>query len=488
MRLKPWRPWLEQAGLVALVIVLGLALGLTLWNPQRLPLTVALVASAFALLLVTLDPLLGLAAWIAISPFAPFLNLDIHLGEAIPDLALTRLAAGWGIVLLAAQAATRRRRLAPPNLLDATLFVFGVAIILSGLASIFGPSAGVQTAFDAYLLPFLAYALARNLVQTRRAARVVQITLVVIGAYLAFLVLQEQATGRVLFALDTVQFTYGTGLRRVVSLLGNPIFFGIPLAFSVVAGLLLLMAEKRRRGQALIVLLLLAFVAAAFYTYNRASWAGVVLGVLTPSLFFARLRRIVLPALAALALVGVLLWPTLSQQPIIKERLAYEDSVNDRLNNVNVALTLWRQSPVFGIGYGSFGLTALDQGLLPRIAKYVPAPHNSYLFVLTSGGLLALVPYLLSFAVIAFDLWRFGRRLRRAVRPSSPRSQSNRAPRDDPEVRARRGMVIGGWAILLIMVSTSLTYDVATGTLTSLMFYFFMGAVYGVAEHADTHV
>ncbi len=44
--------------------------------------------------------------------------------------------------------------------------------------------------------------------------------------------------------------------------------------------------------------------------------------------------------------------------------------------------------------------------------------------------------------------------------------------------------MIGGWAMLLIMVSTSLTYDVATGTLTSLMFYFFMGAVYGVADDA----
>ena len=41
-----------------------------------------------------------------------------------------------------------------------------------------------------------------------------------------------------------------------------------------------------------------------------------------------------------------------------------------------------------------------------------------------------------------------------------------------------------GWAVLLIMLGTSLTYDVATGTLTSLMFYFFMGAVYGMAEHA----
>ena len=106
-RLKPWLtwwPWLERAALIAFVIVLGLALGITLWNPQRLPLTVALVAVAAALLLVTLDSLLGLAAWIAISPFAPFLNLDIHLGEAIPDLALTRLAAGWAVVLLVAQA------------------------------------------------------------------------------------------------------------------------------------------------------------------------------------------------------------------------------------------------------------------------------------------------------------------------------------------------------------------------------------------------
>ncbi len=465
-----WWPWLQRATLATSVVALGLALGLSLWDAQRLPLTVALVAAAFALLLVTLDPLLGLAAWIAISPFAPFLNLDIHLGAGIPDLALTRLAAGWAVVLLLAQAARRQRRLAPPNLLDATLLLFGAAIILSGLTSVYGASAGVQAAFDAYLLPFLAYALARNLARTPRAARFVLLTVVVIGAYLAFLVVQEQATGRVLFALDTVQFSYGAGLRRVVSLLGNPIFFGIPLAFSVVAGSLLLAAEKRRCAQILLVLLLLAFVVAAFFTYNRASWAGVALGAIVLALFFGRLRRVMLPTLAALALVGVLTWPLLSQQPIIKERLADEDSVNDRLNNVTVALTLWRQAPIFGIGYGSFGLVALDQGLLPRIAKYIPAPHNSYLFVLTSGGLLALVPYLLSFAVIAFDLWRFGRRT---------------LPDDAGAARrAARHMIAGGWAMLLIMVSTSLTYDVATGALTSLMFYFFIGAVYGVVEHA----
>ena len=465
---SPWWPWLQRTALAAGIVTLGLALGLTLWDAQRLPLTVALVAVAFALLLVTLDPLLGLAAWIAISPFAPFWNLDIHLGAGIPDLALARLAAGWAVILLLAQAARRRRRLALPNLLDVTLLLFGAAIVLSGLSSVYGASAGVQAAFDAYLLPFLAYVLARNLVQTPAAARLVLLTLVIIGAYLAFLVLQEQATGRVLFALDTVQFTYGTDLRRVVSLLGNPVFFGIPLAFSVVACLLLLTTEKRRLAQGLIVLLMLAFVVAAFYTYNRASWAGVALAVVVLSAFFGRLRRTLLPALVMLTLVGVLSWPILSQQPIIKERLADEASVEDRLNNVTVSLALWRQAPLFGIGYASFGLAALDQGLLPRIAKYVPAPHNSYLFVLTSGGLLALIPYLLSFAVIAFDLWRFGRR----------------APPGAAAPRVLHSMIAGGWAILLIMLGTSLTYDVATGTLTSLMFYFFMGAVYGMAEHA----
>lgn len=464
----PWWLWLQRAALLLAIIALGIGLGLALWDAQRLPLTVALIATAFALLLVTLDPLLGLAAWIAISPFAPFWHLDIHLGAGIPDLALARLAAGWAVVLLLAQAARRRRSLAPLNLFDVTLLLFSAAILYSGLNSVHGASAGIQAGFDAYLLPFLTYALARNLARTPGHSRLVLLTLVFIGAYLAFLVLQEQATGRVLFALDTVQFTYGVGLRRVVSLLGNPVFFGIPLAFSLTAGLLLLIEEERRLGRGLIALLMLAFTVAAFYTYNRASWAGAALGVVVISLFFGRLRRIVLPTLIALALIGVLVWPLLSQQPVIQERLTDEASIEDRLNNVNVALTLWRQNPLFGIGYNSFGLAALDQGLLPRIAKYVPAPHNSYLFVLTSGGLLALIPYLLSFAVIAFDLWRLGRRI----------------PPDSAHGRSAQRLIAGGWAALLIMVSTSLTYDVATGTLTSLMFYFFTGAIYAQAEHA----
>ncbi|MBK6431094.1 hypothetical protein [Candidatus Amarolinea dominans] len=59
------------------------------------------------------------------------------------------------------------------------------------------------------------------------------------------------------------------------------------------------------------------------------------------------------------------------------------------------------------------------------------------------------------------------------------------APRlAQPTRRVLHSMIAGGWAVLLIMLGTSLTYDVATGTLTSLMFYFFMGAVYGMAEHA----
>ncbi len=463
--------WLQQTVLIFGIVALGLLLGRSLWDAQRLPLTVAFIMNAFVLLLVTRHPLLGTIAWIVLYPFAPFWNLDIHLGEGVPDLGMARLAAGWTIFLLLVRAARRRIRLAPPIFIELILLLVAVVILASGLTSVYGPSAGIQAAFDAYLLPFLAFFLARQMTRRPADLRLVYIGVLLIGLYLAFLILQEQATGRVLFALDTVQFTYGTGLRRVVSLLGNPIFFGVPLAFSIVAALLLLPptspASPTRTFTLFIALIIfIVFIIAAYYTYNRASWAGIVLGVLIVALFEPRWRRFVVPTLVVIAVAGALAWPVLSQLPVIQERLTDEASVTDRLNNVTVALTLWRQSPLFGQGYASFGQLALEQGLLPRIAKYIPAPHNSYLFVLVSGGLVALVPYTLSFVMIALDLWRFTRRI-----AHSASAQQRRA-------------VAGGWAILIIMTSTAVTYDVATAALTSLMFYFFMGAVYGIAAQS----
>lgn len=338
--------WLRVAGrlvLALLVCALGVLIGLTLWDPARLPLTVALISVTAVLLLVTINPLLGLGVWVALSPFATVWNLDIHLGAGIPDLALTRLAAGWTLVLLVARATLGYRRLARVNALDVVMLVFAAGILLSAFASTLGAVSAIQGVFDAYVLPMLVYALARNLVEDARGARWIAGIVMVIGAYLAFLVLQEQITGVALFAPDTVQLTYGTDLRRVVSLLGNPAFFGIPLAFALAVAMVAFTWQTTLRGRVLLATLAMTFAVAGFFTYNRASWLGLVLGLVVVSLYDRRWWRFLLPVVVVVGLILALRWPEISQHPLVSDRLLREESVEDRLTNVNAAVTLWQQ-------------------------------------------------------------------------------------------------------------------------------------------------
>jgi O-antigen ligase len=468
--------WLRGAGrlvLALLVCALGVLIGLTLWDPARLPLTVALISVTAVLLLITINPLLGLGVWVALSPFAIAWNLDIHLGAGIPDLALTRLAAGWTLVLLVARTTLGYRRLVRVNALDVVMLVFAAGILLSAFASTLGAVSAIQGVFDAYVLPMLVYALARNLVDDARGARWIAGVVLAIGAYLAFLVLQEQITGVPLFAPDTVQLSYGTDLRRVVSLLGNPVFFGIPLAFAMVVAMVALNWQTTLRGRVLLATLAMTFAVAGFFTFNRASWLGLVVGLVVVSLYDRRWWRFLLPVVVVAGLILALRWPEISQHPLVSDRLLREESVDDRLTNVNAAVALWQQHPVSGIGYANFGEVAVNQGLLVRIPDYVPAPHNSYLFVLTSGGLVAGVPYILILLLITFDLWRFDRFRRRVRRP------------DERAALVWRGMITASMAVLVIQAVTSATYDAAMGTLTSLVFFLIIGTTYGLhqAEH-----
>lgn len=472
-RLQNPPAWLHRVGLVllvALVCALGVIIGLTLWDPTRLPLTVALISVTAVLLLITLNPLLGLGVWVALSPFSTVWNLDIHLGAGIPDLALTRLAAGWTLVLLVARATLGYRRLARVNALDVVMLIFAIGIMLSAFSSTLGAVPAVQGIFDAYLLPMFVYALARNLVEDGRGARWLAGCVLAIGAYLAFLVLHEQITGVPLLAPDTVQFSYGTDLRRVVSLLGNPVFFGIPLAFAMVVAMVSFTWQTTLHGRVLMAALALTFAVAGFFTYNRASWLGLVLGVVVISLYYRRWRRFLLPVALVAGLIVAGGWSTISQNPLVSQRLLREQSVDDRLVNANAAVALWQRNPVSGIGYASFGQVAVDQGLLVRIPDYVPAPHNSYLFVLTSGGLVAGIPYLLILLLITFDLWRFDR-YRRRVHPP-----------DDPPAAVWRGMIAAAMAVLVIQSVTSATYDAAMGTLTSLTLFLIIGTTYGLHQ------
>ena len=72
-----------------------------------------------------------------------------------------------------------------------------------------------------------------------------------------------------------------------------------------------------------------------------------------------------------------------------------------------------RQSPLLGVGFDNFGTQAIRQyGWDPHagVGTTMPSTHNSFVYVLVSGGLLAFLPFLAIFIGLARRGYAFWQR------------------------------------------------------------------------------
>ena len=154
----------------------------------------------------------------------------------------------------------------------------------------------------------------------------------------------------------------------------------------------------------------LAFIVVGVYmTYNRASWLGVAITLLVMATLRPWQRRLLLPALLVLAIVALVFWQSVVSSPAVSERLLEGQSLGYRSTVARLALDMVRDDPLFGLGYYNFGPIAKQRygwDPAPLFGIYPPA-HNSLMFILVSGGLLALLPYVAWFGMVA---WQGARR------------------------------------------------------------------------------
>ena len=452
---------LLKVALVIGVLLLGFALGTALTSPswENVITAVGWITQMGAILL---DPLGGLLLWVVVSPYARFIHLNLHLGKGIPDLGLDRLAAGFFCIVMLAQVARGKRRLAPFTWLDAAIVTFALALALSVGASWHGPFKALQIAFDSYYIPFLIYFLAKNLVRDRKMMRRVLIALGIIAGYLVFLATHEQLTGKALFFKTGHVRLYGEHLRRVVSLLGNPVFFAVildmVLPFAIWAG-----GRARdtrvRWGYGLASVALLGTV---FSLYNRAGWLGALLALLLSAYFYPWLRRWLMLAFLLSGLILAFSWDSVRGSALFSERLAYTLSLGYRVQALNAGLQLVARQPLFGVGFDNFPVMTLAEGTLVKETEHwwLPTPHNSYLDVFVSAGLFGLLPFLAIFVAIAWESWRLYQRAQR-------------------EPAIDRGLIVALWSALLAFAVPIATFDIITAHFCAMVFYLIVGAVLG---------
>ncbi len=427
---------------------------------------VAIVAIAAVVITLTLAPDVGLLLWMLLAPFGRIFNLS--MGRGLPDLSLSRVAAVVLLFLLLAQVAAGKRRLVRPTAVEGWGLLFLVTISLSIASSRLGWIGGVQNVFDLVALPLLCYFFATNVLRKPRRLHWVAVTLAIIAATLGVIAAREQLTNQAVLSPLPYRWEYGQHSVKVTSLFGAPAIMAftlaLPLPFILVGAL-----RSREIGPRLLWFAALGATGVGLLlTYVRAGWLAAVVGLVTVALLGSRgrhagFRGVGMLLLLLALLIGLVFGLGLVDTRAIQERLQAEQPIDYRVGAISVGLAIAARAPVFGLGLDNFSDAGIAAGWRPMGAAGVPAlaPHNLFIYVLTSAGLLALVPLFGLLAAIGLRLVRTLRALDRAGGSDE-----------------RRDWVVAALAMYLSYLLMANTFDALGAQLANMLFFLALGAVF----------
>ncbi len=420
LRSALWRPLVYR--LLTVLLVLGgvMAAGGYAWllvqRPEPAAQVTAVLVIGANILLALYHPAAGLALWLFLTPFAPFLPFNIAMPAGVPDLGFTRVVGAFLVLYLLAEIARGRRRAAPVTAVEVAVPFFALSLLIAAFRSINGWLWAVQSAFDSLLMPLLAWFITRQVIRSTGAWRGLLATALAVTAIIAVLTISEQLTGYTLFRVASTSVYYTAGVRKVAAVLGNPAYIAVTLALVLPFALDKLADTGSWPQRWLYGGLVVLYGLAIYLTYNRSGWLAGLLVLVVMAVLSPRWRWRVLPWLAVAGVGLALVWNNL-QDTAAGQRLTASSPLDYRLQALEMGLRLHRQDPVLGIGWGSFGRLAVQNGLrLGANIHVLPTTHNTYLHLLVSGGYLLLGSYLLVIGGLILTLWQVGRRYRQRRR------------------------------------------------------------------------
>lgn len=468
---------LNRVGLTATIgaaaVIVAVAMALVLGNvlsSQHWSAAVSVVGLVGVLVVILINPLSGLLLWIILDPYARFWHLNIHMPAGIPDLSLSRLSVAFLCVVWLAQLATGKRRLRRPGVTELSMVLFGIMVMPSVAAAFGGLNRTLQMLFDKFIAPFLVFILAKNLYEEGSALDKVTAALAVIEGYLCLLLFYELATGQIPFYIEGRTTVYTRHLRKVVGLLGNAAYTATILAMIAPIALHRLIRARSSGARFFYAAMFGLAIIGNFFCYNRAGWLAMFVGIVVMLLFEPRYRRVLLP----LVLVGVLgvavFWSQISASYIVTERLAQVSSIRTRMDMLEVSKKIIHDNTWFGVGFGNWAYYYIRYGGHWGLTAWGdPTPHNTYILIWTTMGLVTLAPYVLIFASL---LSQMAIMLRRRWR----------------EHGADHTLMVSGWASILAYMVSAAAADLYFNALSSLVLFLITGTIAGYMSNLRSSV
>ncbi len=147
------------------------------------------------------------------------------------------------------------------------------------------------------------------------------------------------------------------------------------------------------RSAIFVIIAVISFVA-LLLTYSRGSFLAFAGGVLI--LLFLTGRKKFIVVLLAIFIVGIILLPkNLAGEGVKLLRTA---SINERLKSMEHAVAIFKDSPLFGVGFNTYRYVQFKYGFITeeelQQSHAAAGVDNSFLFVLTTTGIVGFTAYL----------------------------------------------------------------------------------------------
>ncbi|MBK8167120.1 MAG: O-antigen ligase family protein [bacterium] len=394
----------------------------------------------------------------------------------LPDLYLDRMMMIWLGVIFMIKYVAERRALRGPFVLDLLLLAHGLYIYIRVYIQ---DSQFVQPWFMSVAIPYIAYFFAKNVVVGERNIRALWWSLFALVVYYSFTAIVEK------YRIDSLVFPRSILAAKELEFRGrsigpfeHPGVFGTAFATLIPLHLYLIATARSQFVRIVVGLCLLAALAGLYFTYTRGSWlAGVVGLAVAVQLNWRRFVPIVAPAAIAAAILAVAVLG-LRNDEFMKERVENDDTLGSRVGTAVTVLRVWRDHPLFGVGFFQFRAVREDYvqpveapllGTI-RFSQFRHNPiHDIYLGPLAEDGLIgALMQFGIYFLILkkAYAVYR------------------SRGP-DDHFGQLVLPVCVGAFAAYLV---GGLAFDYRYFSFNGALFYMIAGMLAGYQRTETSHV
>jgi putative inorganic carbon (hco3(-)) transporter len=279
--------------------------------------------------------------------------------------------------------------------LDGTEIWMGIFSLLLLISTIFqskrlAPSAHV--AIDAFIVPFLAYFVARRLItSTARFHQLIK-GMGYMGLYLIFICFIERLVHQQLFYRLGGPFQISFPLYLVMTIVFLSMLLDVFRSESF-------LGRKQNFPHAVRWFALCLTPVVILLTWSRAYWVGFIMAV---TIFLYLVIRLLNPS-RKLGIIGValLLVPvTVSSMHILIPDVVFEKRISDT-GNVLARIGAWKitleeavKAPIFGVGLNNLRDILGTTQIRLQGVKSETTVHNSILSILTELGAIGLIAYL----------------------------------------------------------------------------------------------